>query len=235
MSSPFDSLPDSLFLIDKPTGWTSFDVVNKLRRVLNIKKIGHSGTLDPFATGLLLLATGKKTKTLNDLQGLDKIYTGVIKLGATTPSFDPESEETGIADPSHITLAQIESAINNHLTGQILQQPPMFSAIKINGKKLYELARKGKTIDVPKREVTIFYFTVTKYQSPFISFEVKSSKGTYIRSLAHDLGQLLGVGGYLTELRRTAIGDFSIQDALTLEEVIAITLEQQTMNDVKKT
>ena len=204
-----------VFLIDKPLDWTSFDVVNKIRwnirKAYNLKKIkvGHAGTLDPKATGLLLICTGKLTKQIDEYQAQEKTYTGTIKIGVTTPTYDMESEENETFPTEHITEEMIHEA-TKQFVGQIEQFPPMHSAIKVDGKRLYELARVGKEIERKARTITIHDFKITKIDLPFIDFEVNCSKGTYIRSLAFDFGKALNSGGYLTALRRTKIGDFDV-------------------------
>ena len=215
---------DCIFLVDKPLEWTSFDVVNFLRiqicRVLGVKKfkVGHAGTLDPLATGLLLICTGKKTKEIEQLQNHDKEYTGTLKLGATTPSYDGETDENQHFDIDHITEDMLHEAARQ-LTGRIEQVPPVFSAIKVGGKNAYIHARKGHDLELPPRPLTIHRFDITEINLPYVSFVVHCSKGTYIRSLAHDFGKILHNGAYLTALRRTKIGDYSIDDAATLEEM----------------
>lgn len=204
-----------VFLIDKPLDWTSFDVVNKIRwnirKAYNLKKIkvGHAGTLDPKATGLLLICTGKLTKQIDEYQAQEKTYTGTIKIGVTTPTYDMESEENETFPTEHITEEMIHEA-TKQFVGEIEQFPPMHSAIKVDGKRLYELARVGKEIERKARTITIHDFKITKIDLPFIDFEVNCSKGTYIRSLAFDFGKALNSGGYLTALRRTKIGDFDV-------------------------
>lgn len=204
-----------VFLIDKPLDWTSFDVVNKIRwnirKAYNLKKIkvGHAGTLDPKATGLLLVCTGKWTKRIDEFQAQEKTYTGTIKLGVTTPTYDLESEENETFPTEHITEEIIHDATKQFL-GEIEQFPPMHSAIKVDGKRLYELAREGQEIERKARKVTIHDFKITKIDLPFIDFEVNCSKGTYIRSLAFDFGKAVNSGGYLTALRRTKIGEFDV-------------------------
>lgn len=212
-----------VLLLDKPLEWTSFQVVNKVRWMIrkscDIKKIkvGHAGTLDPLATGLLLICTGKFTKTINELMGQEKEYTGTITLGATTPSYDLETEVNEIFDISHITADLIHNA-TAQFTGDILQQPPIFSALKKGGVRLYEHARKGETVDIPKRQVHISAFEITNIDMPNVEFRVTCSKGTYIRSLANDFGKALQSGGHLSVLRRTKIGDFNVNDALKIED-----------------
>jgi len=218
-------LNGALLLIDKPLNWTSFDVVNKVRGTLkarlNVKKIkvGHAGTLDPLATGLLLICTGKWTKKIDSLQGMPKQYTGSLKLGATTPSYDAETEEDTTFDVSGLTPEMIKSATEK-FTGQIEQVPPMYSALKKDGVPLYKLAREGQTIARKARTVTIDTFDITSIEMPIVHFLVNCTKGTYIRSLAHDLGSSLDNGGYLTSLVRTKIGVYDVKDALSVEEVI---------------
>ncbi|MGL5233992.1 MAG: tRNA pseudouridine(55) synthase TruB [Empedobacter falsenii] len=204
-----------VFLIDKPLDWTSFDVVNKIRwnirKAYNLKKIkvGHAGTLDPKATGLLLVCTGKWTKRIDEFQAQEKTYTGTIKLGVTTPTYDLESEENETFPTNHITEEIIHEATKQFI-GEIEQFPPMHSAVKVDGKRLYELAREGQEIERKARKITIHDFKITKIDLPFVDFEVNCSKGTYIRSLAFDFGKAVNSGGYLTALRRTKIGEFDV-------------------------
>ena len=225
-----------VLLIDKPLNWTSFDVVNFIRsflkRTYNIKKlkVGHAGTLDPLATGLLIICTGKMTKKINDFQGMDKVYVGQMKLGATTPSFDLETEEDSHFDISDITEKDLLSTATK-LTGEIEQIPPMYSAVKIDGKRAYELARKKQEGVIKSRKVTIYNFDLLNTDLPFINFYVKSSKGTYIRSLVRDFGELLHNGAYLTELRRTQIGDFNVNDALTIDSFKEAVLKETNQNN----
>lgn len=215
-----------LFLIDKPLEWTSFDVVNKMRYALRKAygfkklKVGHAGTLDPLATGLLLIAVGRKTKTINDLMGMNKSYSGEIYLGATRPSYDMETEIDSEYPTSHIDEALI-SQVKQEFIGEIEQVPPIFSAIKKDGKKAYESAREGTEIKMEARKVHIHSLQLDAREFPVLSFEVNCSKGTYIRSLAHDIGKALNSGAYLKSLRRTSIGDFSIDDAQQLEVFLA--------------
>lgn len=213
------------FLIDKPLDWTSFDVVNKLRfslkRLLNDKKlkVGHAGTLDPLATGLLIVCIGKMTKQIDNFMGLPKTYTGTMRLGATTPSYDKETPEDAHYPTEHITPELTEQARQTFI-GDIAQMPPMYSAIKKDGKALYELARQGKTIAVEPRNVSIQQFDIQQVTHNDFEFYVKCSKGTYIRSLAYDFGKACQSGGYLTALRRTAIGEFQIENAWNLDNLI---------------
>lgn len=217
-------IPDEprVLLINKPYEWTSFDVVKKLRYGLKVKKIGHAGTLDPLATGLLILCTGKMTKQIDTYQAQEKEYTGTFVIGKTTPSFDLETEVGQEKDIKHITISDIESAIQQ-LTGEISQVPPIFSAVKVNGKRAYKSARKGEDIKLKARDVSVKVFEYTKIDLPEIHFRIICSKGTYIRSIARDLGNLLGVGAYMSALCRTRIGDFKLSDALSIEETLVNT------------
>jgi len=207
-----------VILIDKPLQWTSFDVVKKLRYKLKIKKIGHAGTLDPLATGLLIVCTAKKTKTINTIQDQPKEYTGTMVLGKTTPSYDLETPIEEGGDISSITKEHLLSLIPQFV-GQVEQVPPIYSAIKINGERAYKKARKGEKIEIKSRIITINSFELTEINLPEVKFKVNCSKGTYIRTLAHDFGKAAGVGAYLSELRRTKIGDYSVNDALSIDEV----------------
>ncbi len=216
--------PGQLILIDKPREWTSFDVVNKIRRACKIKKIGHAGTLDPLATGLLILCTGKMTKQIDSYQAQEKEYTGTLVLGKTTPSVDLETDFDGEYDTSAITHEQVRAAAEQ-LTGEIQQIPPIYSAIRVNGERLYERARRGETADqveggIKSRTVTVSAFNVMTNDFPTIDFRIVCSKGTYIRSLVRDLGLLLNNGAYMSVLRRTRIGDFDVKDAQTVEGFI---------------
>ncbi len=215
-----------VLLIDKPYEWTSFDVIRKVRSLIKIKKVGHAGTLDPLATGLLIVCTGKFTKRINEYMAQEKEYTGSITLGATTPTFDLESQPENIKDVSAITEAQIKEVVKS-FTGEILQVPPMHSAIKKDGKRIYELARKGETIELEPRKLFIKEYEITAVEMPVVYFRIVCSTGTYIRSLANDLGATLGCGGYLSKLCRTAIGNLRLENALTvaqLEEQVKIEL-----------
>ena len=205
-----------LLLINKPLEWTSFDVVKKLRNTIKVKKIGHAGTLDPLATGLLLICTGKFTKKIPELQGQKKEYTGTITLGATTPSFDLETEVDQKYPTEHITEPLLLETTRQFL-GHVTQTPPMISALKKDGKRLYELAREGKSVEVKSRNIHIETFEITGIQMPEVHFRVVCSKGTYIRTLADDFGKALDSGGHLSALRRTGIGDFHVDNAVTPE------------------
>ncbi len=215
-----------VLLIDKPLEWTSFQVVNKLRwhirKHFKIKKIkvGHAGTLDPLATGLLIICTGKETKNITEYQGQVKEYTGTFAIGATTPSYDLETEVNETFETEHITEELLHKTCKQFV-GKILQKPPIFSAIKKDGKRLYELARKGETTEIQSREIEITAFEITKIDLPNVDFRVICSKGTYIRSLAYDYGQALNSGAYLSTLRRTKIGDFSVEDAVSIDEALS--------------
>ena len=207
-----------VLLINKPFQWTSFDVVNKLRYRLKIKKIGHAGTLDPLATGLLIICTGKMTKRIDEFMGLEKEYTGKFVLGKMTPSHDLETAVSEERDISALTDEQIREA-TKALTGNITQLPPMHSAIKVGGKRAYQFARKGQEIVLKHREVEVKTFEINDIQLPEASFRIVCSKGTYIRSIARDFGDALGVGAYLTALCRTRIGPFRLEDALSVDDV----------------
>ncbi|MBS1616148.1 MAG: tRNA pseudouridine(55) synthase TruB [Bacteroidetes bacterium] len=209
----------TVLLVDKPLRWTSFDVINKLRRPLKAK-MGHAGTLDPLATGLLIVCTGNFTKRISEYQRMPKEYTGIIELGAVTPTYDLESEPQDFKSPEGITENMLQEA-TRQFTGEILQAPPIHSAIKKDGKRAYELARAGKEIKLDLRPVTIAAFELTKISLPELHFRVACSTGTYIRSLAHDFGQALGCGGYLKALRRTQIGGFRVEEAPGVEEWLA--------------
>ncbi|MFK5890486.1 MAG: tRNA pseudouridine(55) synthase TruB [Flavobacteriaceae bacterium] len=214
-----------LLLIDKPLTWTSFQVVNKLRGVIrkrfDIKKIkvGHAGTLDPLATGLLIICAGKLTKQIDTFQAQEKTYTGTFTLGATTPSYDLESEIDETFPTEHITPELIEKT-TEQFVGKIAQKPPLFSAIWQDGRRLYDVARAGETVEIPTRQIEIKKFEITKVDLPKVDFLVTCSKGTYIRSLAYDFGLALNSGAHLSALRRTEIGDFKVEDAMTIEGFI---------------
>jgi tRNA pseudouridine55 synthase len=220
-----DYLAGQVLLIDKPLNWTSFHAVNKLRweirQAFNIKKIkvGHAGTLDPLATGLLIICTGKMTKQINTFQGQEKEYTGTFVLGSTTPSYDLETEIDNTFSTNHITEDLIYKATTQFI-GDIAQFPPIFSALKKDGKRLYEFARAGETVEIKSRTVHISEFEITKIENNNIHFRVVCSKGTYIRSLAFDFGKALSSGAHLSSLRRTRIGDFNISEAISIEGFI---------------
>jgi tRNA pseudouridine55 synthase len=209
-------------LFDKPLGWTSFDVVSKVRRITGVKKVGHAGTLDPLATGLLIVCTGPHTKRIESLQGQEKEYEALLKLGAVTASYDAEQPEESPCDAAHIGPADIE-ALLPRFRGEIEQLPPRFSALKVGGKRAYEAARAGQEVELQPRNVQIYALELLPRELPPAHFalRVQCSKGTYIRSLAHDLGQALGVGAYLRGLIRTRIGDFRLEDAWQIEAFAA--------------
>ncbi len=216
--SDADFRSGEVILIDKPKRWSSFKVIHELRKITGEKKIGHAGTLDPLATGLLIVCTGKKTKEITSYQDQEKTYTGIILLGKTSPSMDSETEITDIDIPAGISPEDIMAARDSFL-GAVMQMPPMYSAIKKNGKNLYVLARKGKVVERAEREIKISRFEITGISLPEISFEITCSKGTYIRVIANDFGVKLGTGGILKELRRVKIGSFSVENALTPDEM----------------
>jgi tRNA pseudouridine55 synthase len=205
-------LEGQVLLVNKPLKWTSFDVIARLRKIFKIKKIGHAGTLDPLATGLLIICTGKFTKKINEYMGMEKEYTGTITLGATTPTYDLESEP-GNFNPHDAISEKALYAATLPFTGNILQVPPAHSAIKMEGKRVYELARLGQEVKMQPRPVTISVFEITRIALPEVDFRVVCSTGTYIRSLANDYGATLGCGGYLSALCRTRIGIFKLEDA----------------------
>ncbi len=225
MTTGDDFKAGQVLLIDKPLNWTSFQVVNKLRwsirNAFNIKKIkvGHAGTLDPLATGLLVICTGKMTKQINTFQAQIKEYTGTIVLGSTTPSYDLETEIDKTFSTAHITEAQIKETTKQFI-GDIEQYPPIFSAIKKEGKRLYEFARAGETVEIKPRTIHIAEFEITNIEGLEVQFRVVCSKGTYIRSLAYDFGKALQSGGHLSGLRRTKIGDFKVSNALSVNNFI---------------
>ncbi|WP_458628502.1 tRNA pseudouridine(55) synthase TruB [Winogradskyella sp. PC D3.3] len=226
MKTKEDYLSGQVLLIDKPLTWTSFQAVNKLRweirHAFDIKKIkvGHAGTLDPLATGLLVICTGKMTKQINIFQGQEKEYTGTFVIGSTTPSFDLETEVNETFPTDHITEELIQDTIPQFI-GKIEQYPPVFSAIKKDGKRLYEFARAGEEVEIKSRQVEITEFEITEIRGLELHFRVVCSKGTYIKSLANDFGKALNSGAYLASLRRTRIGDFKVENSLTPEDFIA--------------
>ncbi len=224
----YPNLPErferAVLLVDKPSGWTSFDVIRKLRGLLShaagtsVRKIGHAGTLDPMATGLLICLIGRATKEMEAFMGLPKTYEGALRLGEVTPSYDAETDVGERRAWQHLTQADLEAARQVFL-GSITQLPPMYSAVKVGGERLYKKARRGEQVERPPRQVRIDAFTLTGWEGPDVSFHVRCSKGTYIRSLAHDLGQRLGVGAHLVALRRTAIGPHQIAEAWTIDQL----------------
>lgn len=212
---------DQIILVDKPTGISSFGVVARVRRYLTKQagrkiKVGHCGTLDPFATGLLILVSGKNTKRAGEFSGLDKEYEATIYLGARSSTGDPEGEIEQVSDRQP-SLSEIEKVISEFV-GKVTQTPPVFSAIKINGRRAYQLARQGREIDMPSRQVTIYDINIESYIYPYLIIKTKVSSGTYIRSLAQDIGEALGVGAYTTQLRRLSVGEYSVSEAKSLED-----------------
>lgn len=224
-NSSFDEIDFSTgeaVLIDKPLKMSSFSVVYKVRKAVGVKKVGHAGTLDPMATGLLIICTGKKTKEITSFQDMEKTYTGIISLGKRTASMDSETEfedEKGIEGITEQDILNAKTAFS----GKISQLPPMYSAVKHKGKSLYKYARKGREIQREPREVEIYGFDITKIELPDVHFEIRCSKGTYIRVIADDFGAKLGCGGYLKELRRSKIGAYSVEDAFVIEDFVKMT------------
>lgn len=223
-----DFLTGQILLVDKPLTWSSFQAVNKLKYLLKRKynfsksfKIGHAGTLDPLATGLLIVCTGKFTKRIDEIQSQFKEYTGTFTVGATTPSYDLETEVNQTFPTEHITSELIQKTLQQFL-GEIDQKPPIFSAIKKDGVRLYEHARAGETVEIPFRKTKIYEFEITRFELPEIDFRVQCSKGTYIRSLAFDFGKALNSGAYLSALRRTKIGDYSVDNAKLIPEFVEL-------------
>ncbi len=214
----YDFASGEVLLLDKPLTWTSFDVVKKVRNILRVKKIGHAGTLDPLASGLLILCTGKYTKRIDEIQAQEKEYTGTITIGQTTPSYDLETPVSTAQETSHLTEEDLKKAAATFV-GTIEQVPPIYSAVWVDGKRAYDLARDGKTAEMKPRTVTIKAFDLTAVEGNVVSFKVICTKGTYIRSLAHDFGQLLGCGAHLSSLVRTRIGEYTLEDALSIENI----------------
>ncbi|MBC8320608.1 MAG: tRNA pseudouridine(55) synthase TruB [Bacteroidetes bacterium] len=224
LQNNFDFINGEMLLVDKPLGWTSFDVVNSIRstikRTYNIKKIkvGHAGTLDPLATGLLIVCTGKFTKQIESFQGLDKVYVGSMFIGATTPSYDKETEVDQTFETENISKNQMLETTKQFI-GEIEQTPPVYSAVKIDGKRAFEYARKDNDIKLKSRQVIIHEFLLLNFDLPEVDFMVNCNKGTYIRSLVNDFGKALNNGAYMSSLRRTSIGDYSVSDAYSVEEL----------------
>ena len=220
--SSIDINEGKVILIDKPINWTSFDVVKYIRKSLQHKfkikkiKVGHAGTLDPLATGLLIICIGKQTKNISKYQDLAKTYTGKFKLGESTPSFDAETDVNEKFEYDHITINNLKKLANEFI-GNSLQKPPIFSAIKKDGKRLYNYARENKEIEIDKREIQIYDFEILDFNSPYVEFKIDCSKGTYIRTIANDFGKRLNSGSYLYELRRTKIGEFSVLNAIDIK------------------
>lgn len=221
----YDFEAGAILLLDKPLHWTSFDVVKKVRNILRVKKIGHAGTLDPLATGLLILCTGKFTKQIEAIQAQDKEYTGHFTIGQTTPSFDLETAVNQTFDYQHVTETALRAAAQA-FTGSLAQVPPLFSAVKVNGERAYALARRGEAAEIKAKPITIKVFELTRIDLPLVYFRVVCSKGTYIRSLARDFGQQLGCGAHLSQLVRTRIGEYTLPEALTIADVQTIRQQQ---------
>jgi tRNA pseudouridine55 synthase len=217
-----------VLLMNKPLRWTSFDIVRKIRNLTQTKKVGHAGTLDPLATGLLIVCTGRFTKKINEYMAQEKEYTGTITLGAVTPTYDLESEPRDFKPFAHITVGELQTAAES-FTGQIMQRPPIHSAIKKEGKRVYELARKGIDVQLEPRPVTVTAFEIVKADLPLVHFRIVCSTGTYIRSLANDFGEKLGCGGHLSSLCRTRIGDLLLEKAMSPEE-----LETWILQEIRK-
>jgi tRNA pseudouridine55 synthase len=228
------SLEGKVLLLDKPLHWTSFDVVKKVRVLFNVRKVGHAGTLDPHATGLLIVCTGRKTKSIEQFVGLEKEYTGTCKMGERSPSFDTETETHEWRDSSSVTEKQIRETAEGFI-GRQFQLPPMYSAVKYGGKPLYKYARAGKTVDRVEREITISGFEIRGVRDQCVDFCIVCSKGTYIRSLIEEFGLRLGCGATLTALRRTRIGDHLVSDAMTIDQLIdwrnSISLVDQSIHE----
>ena len=205
-------------LIDKDLDWTSFDVVKKIKNIIKCKKVGHAGTLDPLATGLLIICTGKNTKKINDIQNQDKVYTGEFILGKSTPSHDLETEFNSQKDIKNITSDRIEE-VSKRFVGEQLQRPPKFSAVKVNGKRAYEYARDNEEVKIKEKNINIYEFKIMEYNLPNISFKISCTKGTYIRSIARDFGERLGCGAVLSKLRRTEIGNYNVEDAFKVNNL----------------
>ena len=205
-------------LVDKDLDWTSFDVVKKIKNIIKCKKVGHAGTLDPLATGLLIICTGKNTKKINDIQNQDKVYTGEFILGKSTPSHDLETEFNSQKDIKNITSDRIEE-VSKRFVGEQLQRPPKFSAVKVNGKRAYEYARDNEEVKIKEKNINIYEFKIMEYNLPNISFKISCTKGTYIRSIARDFGEKLGCGAVLSKLRRTEIGNYNVEDAFKVNDL----------------
>ena len=205
-------------LVDKDLDWTSFDVVKKIKNIIKCKKVGYAGTLDPLATGLLIICTGKNTKKINGIQNQDKVYTGEFILGKSTPSHDLETEFNSQKDIKNISSDRIEE-VSKRFVGEQLQRPPKFSAVKVNGKRAYEYARDNEDVKIKEKNINIYEFKITEYNLPNISFKISCTKGTYIRSIARDFGEKLGCGAVLSKLRRTEIGNYDVEDAFKVNDL----------------
>lgn len=223
MTRQYDFEGGEILLVEKPKGWSSFDVVKKLRSLFRIKKIGHAGTLDPMASGLLIICTGRKTKEMEKFKSLEKEYEAVMEIGARTKSFDTETEVGERHSLDGLTEADVRTLFGEFV-GDIVQVPPMYSAVKVHGRRLYKYARKGKSIDPPRRRVKILEFEPTNIELPEVAFRLLCSKGTYVRTLVDDFGQRLGCGAYLKSLVRTRIGGYRLEDALSIKKYEEIAL-----------
>jgi tRNA pseudouridine55 synthase len=223
-----DFLKGEVILIDKPVGWTSFKVVHKIRKALKVKKVGHSGTLDPMATGLLILSTGRKTKDLGQYQNLNKTYTGTILLGKTSASMDTETELKDHPIPDSID-AELILSVRDEFLGEVEQVTPMYSAAKVNGRRLYSLARKGEQVERRSRRVFIEKFEIRSINLPEVDFEISCSKGTYIRAIANDFGEKLGCGAVLSSLRRIKVGEFNVDNALKVDDFLVKISKAETL------
>ena len=228
--APYDFEAGAILLLDKPLTWTSFDLVKKTKFALKIKKIGHAGTLDPLASGLLIMCTGKFTKRIEEIQAQEKEYTGTFTIGATTPSFDLETEIDSTFPTEHITPELLEAAAQTFV-GEIDQVPPIYSAVKINGERAYALARRGEDAEIKSKRITIKAFDLTAIEGNQVHFRVVCSKGTYIRSLARDFGLQLGCGAYLSKLVRTRIGEYRLEDAMDLAQLQELREKQLGQHD----
>lgn len=215
----FDFELGEILNINKPVGWTSFDVVKKIRGQLNIKKVGHAGTLDPFATGVLLICTGRATKKVEDLMNLKKEYIARIEFGKTTDSYDLTGTIVSERSADNLELENIKQVIKQ-FDGEIYQTPPMYSAVKVNGERLYKLARRGEVVERKPRKIRIYQTDVIDFRNPFLKLRIVCSRGTYIRALANDMGEILGCGGYLTSLTRTRVGDYKLEDSFEIKDLI---------------
>lgn len=221
-NSPFPNDPElftsgAIILMDKPMGWSSFDLVKFVRNRIPPKKVGHAGTLDPMATGLLILCSGKATKSISQIQAMEKRYVATIRFGASTPSFDAATEIDETADWNHINHSMIEQTLKSEFTGNISQVPPIYSAIQMKGERLYKIARRGGNVEIKPRDVTLYEINVLNLSMPDVVLDIRCGKGTYIRSLAHDLGISLGSRAHMTELRRSETGGYSVDDSFTPE------------------
>lgn len=211
--------PGAVILMDKPANWSSFDVVRYVRNRVPVKKVGHAGTLDPLATGLLICCCGKATKTISQFQHLKKVYSATIRFGTSTPSFDAATKPDKVAEWNHIQKTELREILNSRFTGSIMQKPPIYSALHVNGKRLYEYARKGQAVEIAERPVTIYDIKLNSFEMPEVELTITCGKGTYIRSLAHDLGLALNSRAHLNELRRTATGIYTAENAFTPQEI----------------